>query len=308
MVGPVTDRWTMLIAAVLGSLLSLDAVRLEAADDDIVMADIQEDPSVRQPHMVNLGTNFDANLFEQHGNGWVLRGDRGEPSPTASPAFAYSRALGRRQLDRIESACGITPEQRQRLLLAMESDIRRFVADVEVVREKYRGREINMNVPAGQKQWLAFQQDIRRCRDRMRGIFKEGSLFATVLGSILDERQRDCLTAEAAARRTFHWRVMVLEVLARLDDALGLDQAQHDLIRDALLEREPALRIDSESLGRDDPNLRRNLVLMVLAGADRSQFRAGLSPRQWQALSALMNQGRAMRSWIDQQGVLDELP
>jgi hypothetical protein len=47
---------------------------------------------------------------------------------------------------------------------------------------------------------------------------------------------------------------------------------------------------------------------MVLAGADRSQFQAGLSPRQWQALSALMNQGRAMRSWIDQQGVLDELP
>jgi len=308
MVGPVTNPRMMLTVVVLGSLLSLESSRLEAADDDVIVADIQEGPSVRQPHMVNLGTNFDANLFEQHGNGWVLRGNRGQPSPVASPALTRSRALGAHQLERIESACGITPDQRQRLLLAMESDIRRFVADVEVVREKYRGREINMNAPAGQKQWLAFQQDVRRCRDRMRGIFKEGSLFATVLGSILDERQRDCLAAEAAARRSFHWRVMVLEALVRLDDALGLDQSQHDLIRDALLEREPALRIDSESLGRDDPNLRRNLVLLVLAGADRSKFRAGLSPRQWQALSALMNQGRAMRSWIDQQGVLDELP
>jgi len=303
-----TDRWTMLIVAVLSSLLPPAAVRLQAADDDVVVADIQEDPSVRQPHMVNLGTNFDANLFEQHGNGWVLRGDRGQSSPAESPALARSRALGRHQLERIESACGITPEQRQRLLLAMESDIRRFAAEVERVREQYLGREINMNVPAGQKQWLAFQQDVRRCRDRMRSIFKEGSLFDTVKSSILDERQRDCLTAEAAARRSFHWRVMVLEALVRLDDALGLDQSQHDLIRDALLEREPALRIDSESLGRDDPNLRRNLVLMVLAGVDRSKLRAGLSPRQWQALAALMNQGRAMRSWIDQQGVLDELP
>jgi len=302
------SRATVLTAAIIGGLLPMIAMRLEAADDDIVVAEVQEDPSVRQPHMVNLGTNFDANLFEQHGNGWVLRGDRGQAIPVESPAMARSRALGRHQLERIESACGITPRQRERLLLAMESDIRRFAAEVEAIREKYLGREINMNVPAGQKQWLAFQQDVRRCRDRMRGIFKEGSLFATVLASTLDAGQRDCLAAESAARRSFHWRAMVLETLVKLDDALGLDQSQHDVIQKVLMSREPALRIDSESLNRDDPNLRRNLVLMVLAGADRSPLRAALSPRQWQALSMMMNQGRAMRSWIDQQGVLDELP
>jgi len=303
-----TDRRIMLAAAMLGSLLPVATLRLEAGDDDVIAAGVQADPSVRQPHMVNLGTNFDANLFEQTGNGWVLRGGGARPVAVESPALARSRALGQHQLERIESACGITPAQRQRLLLAMESDIRRFAAEVEAVRGKYLGREINMNVPAGQKQWLAFQQDVRRCRDRLRRIFQEESLFATVLGSTLDDTQRECLAAETAARRSFHWRAMVLETLVKLDDALGLDQQQHDLIRDVLLAREPALRTDSESFGRDDPNLRRNLVLMVLAGVDRGPIRADLSPRQWQTLSVLMNQGRAMRSWIDQQGVLDELP
>jgi len=295
----------MLAVVFLGGFLTATC---RAADDDVVVADVEIDPSVRQPHLVNLGTNFDANLFEQHGNGWVLRGGATQRIAAESPALARSRALGDHQLERIEAACGLTPAQRERLLLAMESDIRRFVAEVEAVRGRYLGREVNMNDPAGQKQWLAFQQDVRRCRERMQALFKKGSLFATVLAATLDEGQRDCLAAETAARRTDHWRAMVLETLVKLDDALGLDQEQHEAIRTALLAREPALRTDSDTLARDDPNLRRNLVLMVLAGVDRAPLRATLSPRQWQALSGLMNQGRAMRSWIGQQGVLEDMP
>ena len=301
--------FVMLAAISFGGVLpATGPAAARAADDDVVVSDVEVDPSVRQPHLVNLGTNFDANLFEQHGNGWVLRGDAMQRIAAASPALARSRALGDHQLERIEAACGLTPSQRERLLLAMESDIRRFVTEVEAVRGRYLGREVNMNDPAGQKQWLAFQQDVRRCRERMQALFKKGSLFATVLAATLDAGQRDCLAAETAARRTDHWRAMVLETLVKLDDALGLDQEQHEAIRTALLAREPALRTDSDTLARDDPNLRRNLVLMVLAGVDRAPLRATLSPRQWQALSGLMNQGRAMRSWIGQQGVLEDMP
>jgi hypothetical protein len=299
----------MLVAMSFGGFLpATDPASARAADDDVVVSDVEVDPSVRQPHLVNLGTNFDANLFEQHGNGWVLRGDATQRIVAESPALARSRALGDHQLERIEAACGLTPSQRERLLLAMESDIRRFVTEVEAVRSRYLGREVNMNDPAGQKQWLAFQQDVRRCRERMQALFKKGSLFATVLAATLDDGQRDCLAAETAARRTDHWRAMVFETLVKLDDALGLDQEQHEAIRTALLAREPALRTDGDTLARDDPNLRRNLVLMVLAGVDRAPLRATLSPRQWQALSGLMNQGRAMRSWIGQQGVLEDMP
>ena len=43
---------------------------------------------------------------------------------------------------------------------------------------------------------------------------------------------------------------------------------------------------------------------MVLSAGDARSIRAAVSERQWRTLSQLMNQGRAMRSWIEQQGVL----
>jgi hypothetical protein len=307
-------RATMLSAPASLLLAVLLASAGQGRDDEILVEPEAADAAgARTAHMIDLGMNFDANLFEQRGNSFVIRGSPGpaerggDPRPV-SPAIGAGQDLGRKRLERIERDCGATAEQRQRLLLAIESDVRRFAAEVEQVRGKYAGRQVNMNDPAGQREWHAFQQDIRRCRDRLRELFDEGSLFATVQNSILDQRQRERLAAESAARRSFHWRAMVLEVVAKLDDSLGLDQAQHDVIVDELLAKQPALRTDADSLDRDDANLRRNLVLMVLANTRMRPLRAALSERQWRSLSQLMNQGRAMRSWIEQQGVLEGPP
>lgn len=284
-----------------------------AADDDVVGDADQAREGQRQPQLLDLGMNFDANVFEQQGNGWVLRSGPADqraaaPARPESPALTKGRELGLRRLERIASCCGLTAEQRQRLLMALESDVRRFAGAVEVIRDEYAGRQVDMNDPAGQREWHAFQQDLLACRERLRNLFEEGSLFATVLASSLEPAQRERLAAETTARRGFHWRAMVLEVAAKLDETLGLDQEQHDVLVEVLLAREPPLRTDSESLGRDDPNLRRQLVLMVLAGGDARRIRAAVSERQWRTLSQLMNQGRAMRSWLEQQGVLEGKP
>lgn len=281
-----------------------------AADDDVVSEGGEAGTGNQQPQLLDLGMNFDANLFEQQGNGWVIRSGRGgDADPRAeSPALARGRDIGLKRLERVESCCGLTPEQRLRLLLALESDVHRFAVAIDDIRDKYAGRQVNMNEPAGQKEWHAFQQDLLACRGRLRNLFDSGSLFAAVLASTLDQGQRDRLAEEDSARRRFHWRAMVLEVITKLDATLGLDQRQHAALVQELLAREPALRIDSESLGRDDPNLRRNLVLMIMAGGDARRIRETVSERQWRALSQLMNQGRAMRSWIEQQGVLEGKP
>jgi len=299
-------RWTA-VGVGLAMMLAATA-ESHAADDEVLVEATPGNGGPQQPHMLDLGMNFDANLFEQRGNGWVVRGGAaprdvaaGRP---ASPALVKGRQLGHKRIERIDSACGIRAEQKRRLLLAVESDVRRFVATVEAIREKYAGRQVNMNDPAGQQEWHAFQQDVRRCREQLQDLFETGSLFATVLASTLDQQQLDCLAAENEARRSFHWRAMVLEVISKLDDSLGLDQKQHEVIVQELLAREPALRTDADSLGRDDANLRRNLVLMVLSAGDARSIRAAVSERQWRTLSQLMNQGRAMRSWIEQQGVL----
>lgn len=291
------------LAAVLACCGSAGAI-----DDDVVLDAGPDEGGIRQPHLIDLGANFDANLFDQRGNGWVLRSGTGQEdatSPRASPALERARELGRRRIDRMAASCTLTEQQRSRLALAVESDARRFAHEVDAVRGPYIGRQVDMNDQAGQKAWHAFQQDVAKCRDRLRNVFDEGALFAAATASVLDERQRACLAAENAARRTFHWRAMVLETMSKLDETLGLDQRQYDAVVAELLAHEPPLRNDPQALGRVDSNMRRHLVLMVMAELNAKPLRALVSERQWAVLSLQLNHGRAMRSAIEAQGLLE---
>ena len=305
------------------------AAAVARGEDDRVV----EEPSAataqaeQQQHLIDLGANFDANLFEQQGNGWVLRGDNGlqihgqvlingrrlvrprlagdEEPPPESPTFTRARALSEKRLARIDDACDLTDAQRRTLRLAIESDIRRFAAEIDAVRAEYAGVRVNLNDQEGQKTWHRFQQDVQRCRQRLRGLFDSGSLFAKVLSTTLDAPQVARIESESRARRTFRWRAMVVSALMKMDDMLGLDQEQHVLLEEALLAREPALRVDELSPEQENAHLQLNLVYMVLSTADIARVKAAVSERQWRTLAMLMNQGKSMRSWIEQQGVLE---
>ena len=317
--------WACLWVVALGSIVR--------GEDDRVL----EEPAAarteaeQQQNLIDLGANFDANLFEQQGNGWVLRGNNGglqlqgrliingrvvmnrgrpiaaegEEQPPESPTFARARALAEKRLARIDDACELTAEQRHTLRLAVESDIRRFAAAIDTMRGTYAGVRVNLNDPEGQKKWHQFQQDVQQCRQQLRTLFDSGSLFAGVLPATLDVRQVAAIEAEVSARRSFRWRAMVISTVAKMDDMLGLNQKQHDLIKEALLAREPALRIDELTPEQENAHLQLNLVYMVLSGVDTKGLKAAMSDRQWKTLALLMNQGRSMRSWIEQQGILE---
>lgn len=326
------------IAVALTLSMAAGFVPSRGEDDSVIEeAAVVQSQAEQQQHLIDLGSNFDANLFEQQGNGWVLRGDNGglqiqaqgqliingrrivangrgvaiaaaEDRPPESPTFSRARAIAEKRLARIDDACELTDAQRRTLRLAIESDIRRFAAEVDEIRATYAGVRVNLNDPEGQKKWQLFQQDVQQCRQRLRGLFDAGSLFAKVLPTTLDERQVAGIEGEQRARRSFRWRAMVVSVVLKLDDMLGLNQQQHDLIEAALIASEPALRIDELAAGQENSHLQQNLVYMVLAGAEAGPIKAATSERQWRALSLLMNQGKSMRSWIEQQGILEVPP
>ena len=297
---------------------------IRAEDDRVVEEPLASQPPAQQ-QLVDLGANFDANLFELQA-GWVLRGDDGGQEfgkimvngrriapaaagdgsrPPESPAFAKARAIAEKHLARIDGSCELDDGQRWKLRLVIESDIRRFAEDVDVIRRRYAGVLVNLNDPAGQKQWQQFQQDMQQCRQRLRGLYGTGSLFVKVLPTTLDERQLAGIEREAIARRSFRWRDMVVSALVKLDDTLGLDRAQHDLLEEMLIAREPALRVDELGPQQENDHVRHMLVAMVLSEADTNRIRAAVSERQWRTLKQLMNQGKAMQSWIEQQGILE---
>ena len=131
------------------------------------------------------------------------------------------------------------------------------------------------------------------------------SADSATVPATLDAAQVAGIDAEIKARRSFRWRTMVVSTLSKMDDMLGLTQAQHDLIAEALLRNEPALRLDELSPEQENAHLQLNLVYMVLSGVDQGRLQKATSERQWRTLALLMNQGKSMRSWIEQQGILD---
>ncbi len=314
---PVTIRRLLFVGAMLAAAAAWH--RPSRADDEVITEESPEAEADRQAHLVDLGSNFDTNLFDRNGNSWTIRGggvvriaingrvqvQTAEPKQAESPALARARAAGMKRLERIESACDLSDAQRRRLELAIESDSHRFAGQIDAIRSRYLGRTINMNDRAGQKEWHIFQQDVQRCREWLRRLYDEGSLFTSVLRTTLDERQLAEYLKEQASRRDYHWRALVAETLARLDDTLALSETQHETLEKLLLERAPALRIEGESPTFNDSNLRRQIVFMVLAEVDTKTLKAVVSERQWKTLGNLTSQGRAMRSWIEAQGVLE---
>jgi hypothetical protein len=285
----------------------------DRAVDDISPA-AQQMQEQQQANRIDLGANFDANVFQQSGNGFSLTHGRRRPSPTGgdedqvpeSPTLAAARKLGSARLAQIDSVCSLAEAQRRKLRLAMESDIRRLAEEIDVERRKYQGVEVNFNDQAGQRQWQQFQQDVQRCRQRLQALFDSDSLFAKVLPTTLDAEQYGRLTAESAARRTYRWKALVATAMLKFDDLLGLDQRQHEEIEKFLLEREPALRIDRPA-NRQDLHAQQMLVSMVLSEVDGKQLQGIVSERQWKTLSQLANQGKAMRSYIEAQGLLEKV-
>lgn len=299
-------------AVAVAAALAAPAARAE--DDGVRGEGSAGERQVEQDaNLVDLGANFDANVFEQTGAGWVLRHDGGlfggVPQPgrageAGSPALARVRAVGQARLERLERACGLDEGQRRRLALALEADMRRCVIEIEEVRRGYAGVKVNMREREGQQTWSRFQQDVQRCRRRLLTLFDESSLFAESLATVLDDDQRAALVAEVAARRVFHWRSLVATAMLRLDDTLALTHEQHAEIERLLMEQEPMIRLDAPTRQRNE-QAEQMLVFMVLAETDHKALKAIVGDDRWKPLLALLNQGRSMRSWIEGQGLLE---
>lgn len=304
-------------AHMLAAALGVAAVAAVARPADDVVEDppTQEQQASRQDNVVDLISQFDSNLF-QHSGGWIVQGGvmrRPGMSPTgpdgdaASPALERARELAATRLQRVERTCAPTEEQVRKLRLALESDIRSFVTEVEAVRGRYVGATANMRDREGQRQWQRVQQDVQTCRRKMQGLFGPGSLFAAVLPTVLDEPQMATLNRETASRRSFRWRSIVSGTMLRLDDTVGFTQSQHDAITQLLLEREPPLVLDGRPAQRN-PQAEQMLVFLVLSEVDERALKRVVDERQWPTLSNFVKQGRAMQSWLEGQGLVEKSP
>lgn len=317
--GSLAVRRGLAAAAAVGCLLACGPV--VRGEDDRAVDDKPAVGQQQQENWIDLGANFDTNVFQHPSGGFTLqegrrRGRQPRPdapapeSPSGGPPTSATlprvRKLGEKRLARIEAVCGLSDAQRQKLVFAMESDIRRIAYEIDVERRKYQGPQVNLAEQSGQQKWQQFQQDVQRCRNRLLSICDTDSLLTKVLATTLDPGQQARLTAETDARRAALWKSLVSIGLLKCDDIMGLDQKQHAELERLLLEKQPPLRIEGFANGQNQQYLQQMLVWMALAEIDSQRLRAGLSSRQAALIAQFAAQGKAMRSHVEAQGVLEK--
>lgn len=315
---PMAMRRGLVAAAAVGWLMACSPV--VRGEDDRAVDEVPGVGQQQEANWIDLGANFDTNVFQQQGGFSLLQGRRrgqqprpGTPAPESpsggapeSPTLPRVRKLGEERLARIDADCGLSEAQRRKLVFAMESDIRRLAEEIDVERRKYQGPEVNFADQSGQQKWQQFQEDVQRCRNRLLSIFDANSLLTKVLATTLEPGQLARLTAETDARRTALWKSLVAVGLLKFDDIMGLDQKQYAELERLLLEKQPPLRIEGFASGHIQQHFQQMLVWMVLAEVDSQQLRAGLSARQAALIAQFAAQGKAMRSHVEAQGFLEK--
>lgn len=288
------------------------------ADDDRA---VDEEPAAgqaaeqaaEQVRKFDLGRHFDQHLqqlFPNPGSLGQAQAERAGDGPPAAATVAALLAIGDARLELIDAACSLSPDQRRRLRLAIECEVRGLAAEVEAARARYQGAilEFDHRSQAGQERMQEFHQEMQRLAMRRRFLLDGDSLLAKALPATLDGDQLARLTAETDRRRGRRWQVIVANFLEGVDDGLGLDQGQYDEIERLLLEQLPALRLDAAAVGNSLHHAEQLVALMKLADVDAGRLRRAVSERQWKTLAPWREQGAQVRPQIESLGVLEKVP
>jgi hypothetical protein len=259
-----------------------------------------------QAPAVDLGANFDANLFSAGGLSTIV--NRGAPGQDRAAAGAALRAAFQKQGDdrlaKVDAICELSAAQRGKLKRAIDADVRHLMDDIEPKRLHYQGVKATFN----DKEWRQFQHDLQMCQQRVQGLFDAESLWEKALPATLDATQLGRLTAENDARRAYRWRAIVARALVGFDDWLGLDQEQYEALEALLVAKQPRLRLDGPAwrAGSHDAANDTMFVPMVLARVDGEQLRAILNERQQQALRPIITSAAGWREILETRGVIEK--
>jgi hypothetical protein len=189
--------------------------------------------------------------------------------------------------------CDLSEDQTEKLKLAGKGDAKRFFAEVEVAREKFRAVQNDPNAFNG------IWQDIQPLQQKLsHGLFGDSSFFAKTLTKTLTPEQADRHQANLDERRQFRYRVLVEVGITSLENSVPLRHNQHQALVKLLLEKTRP----PQAFGRYD-----NYVIMhQLSTLPEQEVKAVLNERQWELLERQLAQFRGMFPVLRQNGILTE--
>lgn len=267
------------MAALLAFLLIGGSLTAHAQDDDIVEDDQAQAQGVNNVFVVHRPI-----YTEQMFNQWVFGNTGG-----INEGRKHIDAGLKLQMGYLERVCTLTPEQREKLHLAGEGDLKRFFDRYEKSREHFNAIKGDQN-----KLGEVFQEIQPLQMSFKSGIFGEGSIFAKSVGNTLSGDQAKQFEKLMRERRWFRYKAKVDLVVGTLDAAIGLTAEQRtQFIKLLSDEVEPPLKF-----GQWDYYA----VLYQASRIPEDKLRPLFDPVQWRILSAQIQQARGMGPFLQNGG------
>ena len=208
------------------------------------------------------------------------------------------------QVSAVDEICGLTAEQGRKCEAAAKLDAARAMDEIEAVRQRYSGRTLDLQIPAGQAEWQRFHQDAQAVQAKLQDAGGETSLLRKVIPGILDDEQRSDWRRESDLRAQYQWRSVVDAGMVQLDVALGLTSEQHEAILGLLMEK--PLRINQAKIWMHGNNFSPFVCRYGLAQLDQAKLKDIVNERQWKMLGQFIEQGKGMKEHLKQQKIILE--
>jgi len=283
-----TWRTTLVVVSLLGALLADRPLR---GSDDTVGEEKEANQQQNQFQTIVL----DQQMQQMLGGG----NDRGI-EVVRTKAMAHLEL----EIDSLDEACGLSDAQRDKLTLAARLEAAAAMQLFEAFQRRYSGQTVDFQTREGQETWQQFHRELNEIQ---RATSRSGSarhLPGRVVGSLLDDRQRDAWRAEAASRRASQWRRHMDGGLAILESSAGLTDRQHEALVAMLMEDPPQIDMGKarEAFGDQSPFL----CWYALSRLDSDRLEAIFNARQWEKVSTIVRQGEQWEPQINTMKMIEE--
>jgi len=267
----ITASFVVTLALLLGTGLTT-----RAQDDDLV-----DEDKPQAENMIRINRPL---YTEDTFNQWVFGSSGGLSQGRKRIDASLNLLMG--HLDR---TCQLTTEQKQKLRLAGEGDLKRFLNRYEKARQRFQALRNDQN-----KLGEIFQE-IQPLQHEIRvGLFGEGSIFFKTVNSTLDEDQNAKFEKLLRERRWFRYRAKINLVVASLDNAIGFSAEQRAQFVKLLTEETEA----PLKFGQWD----HFAVLYQASHLPEDKLKQIFDPVQWRVLQLQIRQAKAMAKLLEDGG------
>ena len=247
---------------------------LVAASDDVEEVPVAD---VIQQNQAFPEENFDQMLFQGYGN--------------ASAARDRIKGRMKMMLDELDRNCSLSADQKKRLTLSAQGDMKRFFDEVEQLKVKFRGMRQNrdaVNDLFGEMQPIQTKMTV--------GLFGEKSLFQKTVRTTLTEDQIAKYQAIEDDRRRFRYRATIGVTLSNMGKSVRLRPSQCKALTELLvLETQPPA-----SFGDFDYQY----VMYQFSHLPEDNVKPLLDVEQWKLFAKMFEEFGELEQVLRQQGLL----